>query len=224
MQGVSGSACSTGASLYAGTYSYMSSMWHCHMEYGNGTWVGYDSSKTIGIVKVSAGHLNESRDFMIITTPSNAGRIWFGDWKTTTSIPVRGMERPYAGTGPVTYSCGASGSGHYQYVLLDNEQWRVRGRVVGPGFYTEQYPQNPPIGYVQPGDSGSPIVRGGSSYYLVQGFLSAGGLGNSPYCAPGRHPGFDGDPIDGCYTEYWAVYADAAISSFGGLRLKTDAP
>ncbi|HET6738692.1 MAG TPA: hypothetical protein VFH76_07155 [Kribbella sp.] len=226
IQGASGTACGTGASLYAGSYNYMSTAAHCGPGNGSGTWVGYDSGNVIGTINVAAGHLVPSKDFMIIGTASNFGRIWFGDWKTTTSIPVRRMERPFSGAGPVTCSCSASGSGHYQYVLRDNERWWIHDHWVQPGFYTEAYPDrndpdNPSTGWVQPGDSGSPIVTGGSSYYYLEGFMSAVGNSASPYCAPGRHPGFNGDPLYGCFTEYWATYPDTAIGSLGGLYLKT---
>jgi hypothetical protein len=230
IRGVSFSACSTGASLYAGSYNYMTTAWHCSAD-GSGTWVGFDSSNVIGTVNVAAGHIKANLDFMIIGTSSNSGRIWFGDWKTTTSIRVGGVEHPEAATsGPVACSCGVSGNGHYQYISRDNEFWYVRGLRVGPGFYAEEYPDRanaglpnsdffPATGWVQNSDSGSPIVRG-SSYYLVEGFLSAGGYGRSPYCAPGRHPGFDGYQGT-CFTEYWASYADTDINSIAGLHLKT---
>lgn len=230
IQGVSNSACSTGASLYAGAYNYMSTAWHCSAD-GSGTWVGYDSGNVIGTVQDST-HIKANNDFMIVGTASNYGRIWFGDWKTTSSIRVGGVEHPEAAiTGPVVCSCGASGNGHYQNIKREDEFWTVRGRRVGPGFYVEEYPDRaeaglpysdlyPATGWVQTSDSGSPIVRG-SSYYLVDGFLSAGGRGQSPYCAPGRHPGFDG--WQGvCFTEYWASYADTDIDTFNGtLHIKT---
>lgn len=207
IQGVSNSACSTGASLYAGSYNYMTTAWHCSAD-GSGTWVGYDNTNVIGTVNVAAGHIKANQDFMIIGTSSNSGRIWFGDWKTTTSVRVGGLEHPEAATaGAVACSCGVSGN-----------------------FYAEEYPDRanaglpnsdlfPATGWVQNADSGSPIVRG-SSYYLVNGFLSAGGYGRSPYCAPGRHPGFNGYQGT-CFTEYWASYADTDIGSFAGVHLKT---
>jgi hypothetical protein len=227
-RGVSGVSCSTGASLDAGAYTYMTTDWHC---YEDATWVGYDyPSNAIGAVS-DVSHIVPQHDFMILSTAANAGRIWTGDWTATTSVPVRGMERPAAATtGPVACSCGVSGNGHYQYIGRDNEMWKVRGRDVGPGFYVEEYPDRcvnhepycdmwPATGWTQGGDSGSPIVRG-SSYYLIQGFLSAGGYGKSPYCSPGRHPGFDGYQGT-CFTEYWASYPDVSIASIGGLHLKT---
>ncbi|GAA1579902.1 hypothetical protein GCM10009789_37100 [Kribbella sancticallisti] len=219
-----GTVCATGVSLAAGTYNYMSTDWHCS-PYGTGTWVARDSGNVIGTVNVAAGHVQAARDFMIIGTPSNTGKIWFGDWKTQTSIRVGSVVRPGLGD-PVTCSCGVSGSGHYQYIGIVDVEWNIRGRVIGKGFYAEQYddrddPDYPATGWVQPGDSGSPLVSGGSSYDVLQGFLSAGGVGSGPICAPGRHPGFDGDPDDGCYTEYYAMYPDVAIGSIGGLKVKT---
>ncbi|MFI5696472.1 hypothetical protein ACIA58_31745 [Kribbella sp. NPDC051586] len=219
--------CSTGVSLYAGPHNYMTTAWHCSAN-GAGTFTGFDSGNVIGTV-ASPDHIKNYRDFMLIETSSNTGRIWTGNWETTSSLRVSGMARPSVngeGGHTVACSCGASGNGHYQYVAIDGDFWPIRGRLVGPGFYAEEYPDrndpdHPATGWVQPGDSGSPIVRG-SSYYELQGFLSAGGIGTSPYCAPGRHPLFNGDPdIPGCWTEYWATYADTAIGSIAGLHLKT---
>jgi hypothetical protein len=81
--------------------------------------VGYDNTNIIGTVNVGAGHIVAARDFMIIGTPTNSARIWTGNWAATTSVPVSGdFPAPLQGD-PVACSCGASGNGHFQYVVLD---------------------------------------------------------------------------------------------------------
>lgn len=161
---------------------------------------------------------DEDFDFQIIGVESNYGRIWTGAWNTADSRPVAGMERPN-NDDPVVCSCGASGNGHYQHADTTYDwYWYVRDVLVGPGFYAKPYD---PLseGWVQGGDSGSPVIRSTSSgYFEVQGFVSVGDADTySSTCASGRHPGFDGP----CYKGYFAVYADAAIGSIGGLHLYT---
>ena len=178
--------------------------------------MGYDSGTVMGYV--FPDYWDESVDFQIIRVTSNYGRIWTGGWNTTTSRPVIGMGRP-TNDDPVVCSCGVSGNGHYQHADTTYDwYWYVRDVLVGPGFNAKPYdPLNE--GWVQEGDSGSPVIRSTSSgYFEVQGFVSAGDDATySAVCAPARHPGFDRP----CYKGYFVVYADVAIESIGGLHLYT---
>ncbi|MGW6197001.1 hypothetical protein ACWF0M_12715 [Kribbella sp. NPDC055110] len=211
--GVSGSACSIGASVYAGPYSYVTTAWHC----GGGTWKGYSSGNTVGVG--TDWQENQGHDIRVI--PATSGpRIWTGNGYTTSSRAVYAAVNP-ADFVRVVCSCGASGSSLIaQYVSFTYIEWRdTLGAAYYPGFRVETY-TNSFTGTVQPGDSGSPIIRSNSQgNFEVNGFLSGGVRGYETVdCQDGRHEGFDGP----CYNAYYAANSIEALASMG-LHLKLGA-
>ncbi|MER7244639.1 hypothetical protein [Kribbella sp. NPDC000426] len=215
--------CSTGVALYAGTHQYMTTAAHC---LPSGTWVSYDNGEVLGSVNQSIGHYKpDPGDIMIIETP-NLFRIWNGAWNTDISQPVTKMKRPAEGV-YVAVSAGVSGNNAPQRVESVGRYWSTEtAESVGPGFFVEPHVTDRIWGYVQKGDSGSPVIRSDSAgNFEVQGFLSKGQntVATPTNCSPLRHPGFPPttSPPSYCYGDYWAVYADIAINSYVGVHLKT---
>jgi len=208
----SGYYCSSGASVYSGTVSYITTAAHCKA----GPWYAPDSGYKVGdVVKSSAG-----RDTELIGGKSYDAVIYNGPWNSSTGVAVYDSERPADGTricvdGAITgeHCTSVNVRGINQYVPVSG------AGTIGPGFWIldTQVINGVQVGVAQPGDSGSATYAYTSaSQASVRGFLVAVDL-NFRTAQCGGNPNFS--HFD-CSSRAFAVNSVDSLSALG-VRIKT---